>query len=213
MSLFPIIPPAALLPSLALVDSLETNAGGPTFSFTANLGAADASRLIVAVCCWGGDTTRSLSSVSIAGGAATVHLSSVHLGGCGIASRAVAAGTSGTVSFTISAGTGCGALYVYRVVNLASTTPTDTASDNTLGDNVISTAIDVSKNGIIIGGVGSKTGIVAAITGLSIDDSAALDEGDQGCGHYLAAAAETNRALSIDLGGAGSGALAAAAWR
>src|SRR5882672_2885076 len=145
-------------PSLEFLQFTEDTVDRTTYTFTSqNLGAADATRRIVVCCMWSdGSTATTITSANIAGIAATIHVASDNdiQGNCAIFSALVPTGTSGTITFTVTAGGGGsvdrGAIAVYRALNETVASPNATASDTTISSKVLSVTVNIPVNGWVV---------------------------------------------------------------
>jgi len=156
-----------------------------------------------------------LASCTIGGVAATIPIT-IGTGGSGrstvgIAIAAVPTGASGTVAITWSTapvnGSGIG---VYRLMNLTSATPTDTASGITNGADL---SLDVLAGGCILGcAVGHN--VIPSLTGLTSDYAVDMDATDGFAAHSgLNLAATTGYAVTLSGGGPNTRAGVVASFR
>lgn len=195
-------------------NSLTTDTSTYTHS-ALSLGPTTDTRIItIAV---GGPTLRTVNSVTVDGVSATEvgHTDSgsnnVHMW------RAdPSASTTGDVVVTLSGNGGRCVVGVYSIANLSSTTPTDTASDDTLTTNALSDTINISAGGVCIGvaytgGGNSRTTTWAGITE-NFDTLVELNTATGACDNF--AAAQTGLTVSATFSGTSSEAsLFAASFR
>jgi hypothetical protein len=189
--------------SLAFLQAAADGTNQTTYNFASqNFGDEDATREIVVTVHWYGLTGASaLNSASIGGVSATIHVqNNDDLGGAFVGSAIISAsvptGTSGTISVTFSAQCLGAAIGAYRVINLSSTTPHHTASDD---DDVINMSLNIPENGVLVACAMFETAGVVATSGMTEDFDATLESAVQyvgGSGTGLSQ--ETGRALSFD---------------
>jgi hypothetical protein len=207
-------PPA----SLAFLQATANTANQTTYNFTSqNFGDAAATREIIAAVHWYTVAdAETLDSASIGGASATIHVqNNDDLGGAFVGSAIISAsvpiGTSGTISVTFSAQCFGAAIGAYRVINLSSTTPHHTASDD---DDVINMSLNIPDNGVFVACAMFSTAGAVTTAGMTEDFDDAIDTDVQYVGGSATGlAAETGRALSFDGTVASSGAAGvAASW-
>lgn len=203
--------------SLAFLQATADAADQTTYDFTSqDFGSADATReIIVSVLWFTGANAQTLNSASIGGVSATIHvqnndqISGNLYVGAAIISASVPTGTSGTVSVTLSAGClGC-AIGAYRAINLISTTPHHTATDD---DDVINMSLNIPEDGVFVACAMFDAAGAVTTSGMTED----FDAGLEGFVQYVGGSAtglsqETGRALGFD-GPTGNAAGVAASW-
>lgn len=160
------------LASISLADTATSALDQTTYTFTVSFGSVAPGRLIVV-----GVGTRfngqSVSALTIGGISATrVKSQESTFNSAELWAAYVPTGTSGNVVVTWSAATTKCAISVYRLLNLQSSTPTDTAGSTT---DPLSVIIGVKDGGVVVafsfGGVnGTNTW-----TGLTEDADATAD--------------------------------------
>lgn len=158
MSFFP--HPIGLLagggpPELTFVGSTEDSSDLTTYTFTNHaIGADDATRRVVCVAHWSDAVaTSNMSSATIGGNAATIHANpSATTNGCAIFSLLVPAGTTATITFTLSAAADRAYLAVYRGINETSATPTQTLVDNTISTLTLTGTLNIAADGWVVAG-------------------------------------------------------------
>ena len=164
-----------------------------------SLGAADADRrIIVAVHSRGIGTTRVISSATIGGQSATIVAQNTNTTSNSTTTAfliaTVATGTTGDIVITYDAEMlGCG-IGVYRVTDITSSTPDDTAVSS--ADDPTQSTLDVVAGGFAIACayVGADDGSYAW-TGLSTEDYDTTIE----VGRHISAASETFASAQTDL--------------
>jgi hypothetical protein len=145
-----------------------------TFSSQAIGTASTTRRVVVAVHC-GRDTgaSPSLSSATIGGVSATIHATQSGSGGgfygyAAIISATVPTGTTADVVLNLSATSYWAGITVIAIDGLNSTTPTATATDNTLSSGVLSNSLTWSADGFVIAaatfGTSSSTTWATSVT-------------------------------------------------
>lgn len=146
-----------------------SDTSGFSVDFTSyNIGPASPDRRVFVVIHWcEGTIHRTISSVTIGGVSATVHIQEGHSGGStgfgvGIASAIVPAGTSATISVTMSGSlalhTTLISISAITTIGLQLSSPFDTASDTTaVTSNNLSDTINVPAGGLVIAGFTSST--------------------------------------------------------
>ena len=197
-------------------DSSATNATEYTFSGL-DIGAASATRVVV-VCVSGhdvGGTFLSVSSLTIAGSAATSVVESAAFNTiAAIFRRTVTTGTTADVVVTFSEAIRGAHVSVYVLDNLASATPTDTASDN--NEHPPSTTIDISAGGVAIA-VAAQTATGATTTWTNLvedyDAQTAVDGDVMSSASDAFEAAQTGLAITATFSSANSNAaICVASW-
>jgi hypothetical protein len=203
--------------SLAFLQAAANTADQTTYNFTSqNFGDEDATREIVVSVLWytaaGAET---LDSASIGGVSATISVqNSVEFApglfvGAAIISASVPTGASGTISVTFSAGCLGAAIGAYRAINLSSTTPHHTATDD---NDVINMSLNIPDDGVFVACAMFAAAGAVTTAGMTEDFDAAIGTDVQYVGGSATGlAAETGRALSFD-GPSGSAAGVAASW-
>jgi len=200
---------AARIPaSLTYLTTASDTVDRTAYTFSGlSLGDADPSRIIaVVVNC---TDVLTVTSVTVAGVSATIHLQATGIfTTCAIATAAVPTGTTGDVVVNLNTtGEDCG-VGLWRIVNLPSTTPYDTASNS---EDPIVMSIDIPNRGILVaGGTFDQNG---AVTTTGCTENYDYDVGtDRFCGGSGSGLTpELNRTITFD-GTAGGAAGVAASW-
>ncbi|MDO8839646.1 MAG: hypothetical protein Q7V31_12035 [Parvibaculum sp.] len=134
----------------------QDNTNQITYTFTGRpFGPAAADRVIIAVLSWEQNSSaRDFVSATIGGVAATLHVERTRVqAGSAIISALVPAGTSGTISFTLSATANSGGVAgVYAVTGLVNAAPHHTASMGGTGTGPASVTLNLPTGGFAIAG-------------------------------------------------------------
>lgn len=191
-----------------------------SYSFSVGIGAAHASRFVVAMI-FGGHLTANLANVhscTIDGSAAT-WLEGSPVGGTSGSSyqlwaRAVPSGTTTTIAFSRAANMDAGVLWCASVYFAKSMTPVDTIWNGSSGDVDVSMNT-LSKSGSYITARGlNVSGITLAAVNFTEDENFSAEGGDLKllAGHYHALAPETPRSMTVDASTSFTSAIGAT-WR
>ena len=191
------------VPEVEFLDNRGSSSNFSTYSFTSvPLGEESPTRQIVAV--FGmrrGNTTFPSCSCTINGVSATQLLSrrgtASFADGSYMFIANVPTGTSGTIRFSLSLSGLCGLMGAWRVDNIESATPRDTAT--TAQDEPANMNVDVLENDVIIGMEGDYgRSATCSWTGVTEDyDFNVVDSTNrhQSGGSFIATADETNRLI------------------
>lgn len=162
----------------------------------------------------GGAGGPNYATVTVAGNSATINVQAAESGNgmfCGIASLALASGTTGDIVVTNDASGQESHLTiaVFACYGLASLTPVDTTT-YTAGDPV-DVSTDTSSGGVVFGCAGLQAGAGSTTTGLTEDhDDDLIHTGSRAVlGHAFSTAAATPRTITFNRGGGFGGGVAA----
>lgn len=195
------------------LQSAGDTANGSSYTFSSqNLGTADAARyIIVGIGARWGAAPTSVTSVTVGGVSAT---EVVQLGPAGnvaaIYIAAVPTGTTGDVVVTLSDTMLRCVIHLYRVVNIASATASDTDSNAAATPTM---SIDVPAGGFAVGVcMGGTTGSFVW-SGLTEDDDRQVEAATFGAASDEFVSAQTGLAVSVTVTGATTDPLAVvASW-
>ena len=213
---------AIRFPTRVYQGSTHNNTSGTTRTFTSHaIGVAHASRLVVVAIQYshGIVLNRPISSVTIGGNTATLHLQNVTPTNTswrtGVASLAVASGTTATITVTVSGVDLVGdmVISVYALYNLNSHTPVHTAGNAAVTTTSISVNLNISAGGIGIAAMISSANEGHTIVGL-VEDADALAGGIRyipSSSQYMSA--ETGRTISQSSASSASRSMSTVSWR
>jgi len=179
-----------------------------TYSFTSmNLGEASGGRttIVVALC------TGGISACTIGGVSATQAVTATSFSG--LVSQVWVANTSSlndNVSITLDGNLTNPAIKVYRVLNLASYTPTSTYTDIA---TAYSASITLGTDSLAIGGFSSSGSASQTLTGMTTDNSGSVNSAIfYAAGSYYTPTAEAGRSVTWTTA-SGTGVLAIAVFK
>lgn len=207
-------------PTVAFLQHAESIATTSTFTFSAqNVGTAAGNRKIIAAISYDILATTSLTSITAAASSMTIvaEYENTNVGNIRshIALAIIDLPTGTTADFVVTLGSnalGCH-LSLYRVVDLLSSTPTDTATAGSVEDP--STTIDVPAGGFAVAiATDPETGSTTWV-GLATEDYDATDANTwtYSGAHESFASAQTGMTVTANFSFADNrGALAVAAW-
>lgn len=203
--------------TLVYAGSTPSTADATTYTFTNHaIGTAAADRLVVGVFNSNDSSTGGspmvLSSATIGGSAASVIVAGpgTDRTGSAIFALPVAAGTTSTITVTLTQSAGRAALSVYAIYGLQSYTPFD--FDGLEGSGATGTLTpDVPENGVLIAGFASTSGGTTTWVGATEDYDAATESRNFGAASAAGLSAQTARTVSATTT-SGNWAMSVATW-
>lgn len=207
-------------PTMSYVSSNSSTAGSDPVTFTAqSIGTADATRKIIVAVGWSSAADQTISSMTIGGVSAAQVVAtdtSSGSGGAAIWIADVPTGTTGDIVIDWSGSVARCAIAVYRVVNLTSSTATDTDTATSASSGVISvSACTIPANGFAIASVSCIDGSGGTFTwsGITEDtDQNLASQSFHSTASKTATGSETPTIQATGTAGGSRSCLCAAAW-
>lgn len=171
---------ASVPPSISFISQAEITADQASYSFTSqSIDAADATRRVVVAVHWmyaGAGTDTVLNSATIGGVAATIHVqtnngTSSSPDGIAIISALVPTGTTATIDLTFNATCSRAYIGVYSALNEAGSSPTATASDNTLTGSTLNLNLNVTAGGWLMAAVTESSNLTPTNTWTGVSEN------------------------------------------
>jgi hypothetical protein len=211
-----IINPYWASPGISFITSLPDDTNLSTYTFSAaNIGAADATRIVVVTAHGSSGSGNALTSATIAGVSATIvgqvetlsHVRSV------IISARVPTGTTGDIVLNFAGAYSRMVVGVYRIVN-ADFTADDVQSDGSQGTTTRSVTLNVPANGVVIAADASQTAVADSTwSGVTEDFDTSCEALDQCTGaHGGPFATNASKSVQVTHTGSTDSAMIAAVW-